>query len=299
MNLGENLSNKKFTNIGIIFILTLIAFHGPISSKATYGIQTNDSWTFKIKKARRFFSYSYGFFKGKIESTGYLLGETKIPLDEQFNLTILSIESNSLENVTFQLKSISESITAKNSASLFEKGIQGALGKSVLGEGNFLQNESGLNAGNNIFIAPVNTSWSSLIQLWNYSITDLPGAIDGLETVIILEDSDNEIDYQMRMLYDGILIDSNMGINFDFTYNALVQWEKETGVLLKYEFDSHMEGTYNNTFSAIFSMDLAIERTDIKNVLEKSNQNATGLDLFIIIAAVTFLGKRKYFRPKK
>ncbi len=278
---------------GILFILGLITFHGPISSNASYGVQTNDSWTFTVKNAQRVFSYSYGFFKGKIVSTGYLLGGNKIPLDEQFNLTILSIEFNSLENISFQINSNSESITAKSSASLFEKGIQDALGKSVLGEGNFLQNESGLNAGNEIFIAPDNTSWPLLIELWNYSINDLPSAIDGLETVIILEDANNEIDYQMRILYDGTLIDPNLGINFDFTYDALFQWEKETGVLLRYEFDSYMEGTYNNTFSATFSMNLAIERTDIEDVLEKSNHNSIGLDLFIIIATVFFLYHKK------
>ncbi|MFX0088263.1 MAG: hypothetical protein ACFFAU_21590, partial [Candidatus Hodarchaeota archaeon] len=244
---------------GILFILALITFDGPISSNASYGVQTNDSWTFTVKNAQRVFSYSYGFFKGRTVSTGYLLGETKIPLDEQFNLTILSIESNSLENISFRINSISESITAKSSPSLFEKGIQDALGKSVLGEGNFLQNESGLNAGNEIFIAPNNISWLSLIDLWNYSTNDLPSAIDGIETVIILEDSNNEIDYRMRMLYDGTLIDPSLGINFDFTYDALFQWEKETGVLLRYEFYSYMQGTYNNTFSASFSMNLAIE----------------------------------------
>ena len=293
MNFDDELSTKKFMLIGILFIISLISFIGPISSNASYGVKTNDSWTFTIKNAQRNFSYSYGFLKGKIVSTGYLLGETKIPLDEQFNLTILSIESNPIESISFKLNSANESITAKSSASLFEKGIQDALGKSVLGEGNFLQNESGLNAGNEIFLAPDNTSWSSLIQLWNYSVTELPGAIDGLESVIVLENFENEIDYQMRMLYDGTLIDPTMGINFDFTYEALIQWEKETGILLQYEFDSHMEGTYNNTFSAIFSMNLAIERTDIDDVLEKSNQNSIGLDFSIIIASVIFYIRKK------
>ncbi|MFX0085664.1 MAG: hypothetical protein ACFFAU_08315, partial [Candidatus Hodarchaeota archaeon] len=61
------------------------------------------------------------------------------------------------------------------------------------------------------------------------------------------------------------------------------------------EFYSYMQGTYNNTFSASFSMNLAIERTDIEDVLEKSNQNSVSFDLFIIvITGIFYILKKRY-----
>ena len=293
MNLVSNQCSKKFIFISIFFVLAVLFLYRPTTSQALYAVHTNDSWTFTVKKAQRNFVYSAGPLNGKLITTGYLLGETKIALNEQFNLKIISVNSNILENVSFQMNSGDETVTAIGSAESFENRIQDALGRSILGEGDFLQNNSALNAGSDIFIAPVNTSWSSLIQNWNESITNLPGALDGLEAVLLLEDSNNEIDYEMRIKYEGTYINSTMGINLDFTYEALIQWEKSTGVLLKYDFHSQMEGTYNNQFSATFFMNLAVERSDINDVLGNSNQGTSGFGLFVILATIGIISKKK------
>ncbi len=293
MNLESNRKSKRSIFISIFFVLAVLFLYRPTTSQALYAVHTNDSWNFTVKKAQRNFIYSAGPLRGKVITTGYLLGETKIALNEQFNLKIISVNSNSLENVSFQMNSGDETVTAIGSAESFENSIQDALGRSILGEGDFLQNNSALNAGSDIFIAPVNTSWSSLIQNWNESITNLPGALDGLEAVLLLEDSNNEIDYEMRIKYEGTLINSTMGIILDFTYEALIQWEKSTGVLLKYDFHSQMEGTYNNQFSATFFMNLAVERSDINDVLGNSSQGTFGFELFVILATIGIISKKK------
>lgn len=293
MAFESNLNNKKSIFISIWFILIVLFLYRPITSQALYAVNTNDSWNFTVKKAQRNFVYSAGPLNGKVITTGYLLGETKIALNEQFNLKINSVNANGLENVTFQMTSGDESVTSIGSAELFENSIQEALGRSIIGDGDFLQNASALNAGSNIFIAPVNTSWSSIIDNWNESITNLPGALEGLEAVLLLEDSNNDIDYKMRIEYEGTLIESAMGLDLDFTYEALIQWEKNTGVLLKYDFHLEMEGTYNNQFSATYFMNLAVERSDINDVLGNSNQGTFGFELFVILATIGIISKKK------
>ncbi|MHA2075583.1 MAG: choice-of-anchor S family protein [Candidatus Hodarchaeales archaeon] len=295
MNQGLNITRKNFLKLGILFTSIVIVLFYPIASEASYGVELNNSWTFNVVKASRNFQYSLGVLKGDVSSFGYLLGNTKVPVRDHFNMTILSIESSFPENVSFRLNSANSAITAKSSADSFQKGIQESLGVSVLGEGNFLFDQEGLNAGNDIFIAPDNTSWTSLIQLWNISITELTGAIEGLEYVINLDYSNNLIDYIMQIEYEGTLVDSTMGINFDFSYNAFLQWEKRTGVLLKYKFGSYMTGTYNGSFSASFDMNLEIERNDRQKVLENTTQESPGFEfLFIFVTLLLISGTKKF-----
>ncbi len=296
MNLGLNVTRKFFLKFGILLLLTCTLLYFPLASDASYGVEINDSWTFNVVKARRNFQYSLGIFEGDVSSSGYLLGSTKVPLNDNFSMTISSIESSSPENVSFKLNSASSTITARTSANSFEKSIQESLGVSVLGEGNFLYDQGGLNAGNDLFIAPDNTSWLSLIQLWNLSITELTGAMDGLESVILLTDTDNQVCYMMQIEYEGTIVDPSMGINLDFSYNALLQWEKTTGVLLKYKFGSHMIGTYNNSFSASFDMNLEIERTDMQEVMENTNQASPGFEFLFVIVSVLIISRNKKFK---
>ena len=293
MNLGLNATRKIFLKLGILLLLTFSLLYYPLASEASYGVEINDSWTFNVVKARRNFQYSLGIFEGEVSSSGYLLGSAKVPLNDHFNMTILSIESSSPENVSFKLNSASSTVTSRASADSFEKGIQESLGVSVLGEGDFLNDQGGLNAGNDVFIAPDNTSWLSLIQLWNLSITELTGAMDGLESVSVLTDTDNQIFYMMQIEYEGTLIDPSMGINLDFSYNALLQWEKATGVLLKYKFGSQMTGSYNNSFSATFDMNLEIERIDMKEVLENTNQASPGFEILFVIITISIIFRNK------
>jgi hypothetical protein len=101
-----------------------------------------------------------------------------------------------------------------------------------------------------------------MFNVWNQSIPNLEGVIEGIELVVFIDYKETEKTFQMEMEYSGKMVESTQGIDFDFVYTAEFKWEKETGVLLVYDINSDMEGSYNNTFSATFSLDVRVERSD-------------------------------------
>ena len=287
----KKLLNRKqiFFMIFLIFGI-LYSFLSDVPVTASYSVHTGDVWTYEVKAAKRTFEYSFGNFKSNIITRGYTLGGSLLNMSDQFNLSVLSIQ-NEPEKIIFELKSINSAITVESNASEVLTGIQGALGISILGsEFNFLENTSGLSAGDSFFICPNTLSWDLIFNAWNQSVPNLKGALEGVEVVNVIEAKDSEKDFQMIMSYSGKTEANSMGIDLDFTYSADFKWEKETGTLLYYDIVSDMEGTYNNTFSAVFSLDLRIERTDLK-------MNTVNFDfLFFITSLMLTLVVYRYYK---
>jgi hypothetical protein len=244
-----------------------------------------------VEKASRNFEYSFGSIRFSSRTVGYRLGDVLVPLQELLNVSVLSIESDP-DTITYQISWNKTSVIYNSSSDIFETGIMEALGQGVLGDGyDFLLTDSGVSIGNWVFIVPVDALLSSPLQYWNQ--TDLPGALEGLESIIELGEEDNENDYHMWILYEGNLVDENLGVNLEFTFDASFRWEKSTGVLLVYEILALMTGTYEETFEADFALDLKLLRTDFDELTDKP---ALGfslmpvlLGLIILIVSRTFL----------
>jgi len=253
---------KRFLFIILLNLGIISPFISSFPVTASYSVQTNDSWIYEVKAAKRTFEYSLGNFKSTISTRGYTLGENRLNVSDQFNLSVLSIQDDP-ENIIYELKSMNSGITVESNASKVLEGIQGALGISLFGkEFNFLENNSGVSAGESFFICPNTLSWDSIFNVWNQTISNLEGALEGVETIKVIESKDTRETFQMVMIYSGKMDEISTGIDLDFTYSADFKWQKATGVLLFYDIISEMEGTFNNTYSASFSLDLRIERTD-------------------------------------
>ncbi len=260
------------------------------ASNASSGVNTDDSWIFRVKKASRYFEYSFGNLYLTSSTQGYRLGNSIVPLQEEINLRVLSIDSTAPGTILFQVSSTNSSVTVNSSTSTFENNLQESLGQSVLGDGfNFLDDDSGVSVGNWVFFAPVNISWSSLIQQWNKSVSSLPGALEGLDAILELDDDNNEKYYQMWIKYNGTLLNITMGIDFLFTYTANFMWEKSTGVLLTYEISTQMTGKYEQTFDANFALNLKLERNDLNEVLNEKPEATPGFEMIILLSGLMIL----------
>ena len=113
--------------------------------------------------------------------------------------------------------------------------------------------------GDWVFIVPSEVLSSSPLQVWNQS--SLPGAIDGMETILDLGEENNDNDYYMWIKYKGNTQNDSFDISLQFTFEATFRWEKSTGVLLAYEIIASMEGEYQN-YNANFNLELNLERKD-------------------------------------
>ncbi|WP_455463110.1 choice-of-anchor S family protein [Candidatus Hodarchaeum mangrovi] len=245
-----------------LFLGIILSFILCFPVTASYSVQTNDLWTYEVKAAKRTFEYSFGNFKSSISTRGYTLGENRLNVSDKFNLSVLSIQEDP-EKVIYELKAMNSAIIVESDASKFLDGIQGALGVSLFGKDfNFLENTSGVSAGESFFICPNRLSWDSIFSVWNQTIPNLEGTLEGIETIKAIESKDTKETFQMIMIYSGRTDATSSGIDLDFTYSADFKWQKKTGVLLYYDIISEMEGTYNNIYSASFSLDLRIERAD-------------------------------------
>ena len=254
------------------------------ASNASYGVQPNDSWVFIVKKAQRYFEYSVGFFDFTSSTKGYRLGDEIVPEQEKINLTIISTNSTDLE-ITYQLRWGNASETANSSSTLFEYGIQESLGRGVLGNGyDFLLSNSGVTIGDWVFIVPVDKLLSFPLQIWNQS--DLPGAIEGMETILELDDSDNERDYHMWIRFEGNMKNLEEEIDLQFNFGASFRWEKITGVLLTYEITARMKGSYKQSLDANFALDLKIDRSDVNEIIGK---RAPGFDPIILLLGLSMI----------
>ncbi len=298
-SIDVRLISKRLVRVVPIFILFLVslvvALNYSSALNASFGVQPNDSWVFTVKKARRYFEYSVGWFDFSSLTKGYRLGDDLVPELEEINLTILSIQSVDQESITYQISWENTSIKVNSSSVLSEYGIQEALGRGVLGNGyDFLISDSGVSIGEWVFVVPVNMLLSNPLQIWNQST--LPGALEGMETILELGDSDNERDYHMWILYEGNMKNASEEIDLQFSFGADFRWEKSTGVLLTYEITAHMTGSYKQSFNAAFDLDLKIDRSDLNEFLGK---NAAGFDLIVLISGLMILvASRIYLRKK-
>ncbi len=296
---------RRSNVIFCLMLLSIILFF-PLcfssASNASYGVNTGDSWIFLVKKANRYFEYSFGNLDFTSSTQGYQLGDSLVPLDEEIQLKILSIDSTAPETILYQVSSTNNSVTVNRSTltSMIENNLQESLGQSVLGEGyNFLESDSGISVGNWVFIVPVNLSWSSLIKEWNKSVSSLPGALEGLDTILELDADNNEKYYQMWIKYNGTMLNSTMGIDFLFTYTANFMWEKSTGVLLAYEISTHMTGKYEQTFNANFALNLKLERSDLNEVLNENTEATPGFEVIIVLSGlITLIACRCHFQRR-
>jgi hypothetical protein len=253
----------------------------------SYDVLPDDSWNYTVQKAYRDFEYSVVSFNNRITSRGYLHGDVIVAVGEQLELTVLSYNSNSPESINYQIKAENETLIIENNAGLFDVGVQEALGCGILGEGEaFLQNNSGLTVGNAVFIAPSNISWSSVFQLWNKSIPELQGSLEGIETIRILDEQETSQDYKMWIQYIGTMANNSIGLDLDFTYDASFHWEKKTGVLLSYDITTKMMGEYNNAFSAKFNMELRLDREDLGDFM---NDAVPSFEIGLIIVLFTLI----------
>lgn len=286
--------NKYRIILSVILILVILSCS--TCSEATLGLKPKDSWVLVVKKARRNFEYSFGNIKFSSRTIGYRLGDELVPLQELINVSILSIESTDPETIIYQINWNETSVISNSSSELFENGIIEALGRGVLGSGyEFLLSDSGVSIGDWVFVVPVDTLLSSSLQYWNQ--TTLPGTIEGLETILELGEDDNENDYHIWILYEGNLANESMGINLEFTFDASFRWEKSTGVLLVYEIIARMTGTYEQTFDAVFALDLRLERTDLSEIISKA---APGFNLILLISGfIILIISRAFLRRKK
>ncbi|MFX1284102.1 MAG: hypothetical protein ACFFB5_10625 [Promethearchaeota archaeon] len=264
----------------ILFSLILLStvFIYSSASNHSFGVKPDDSWTFIVKKASRYFKYSTGLFDVISSTEGYRLGDDLVPEKEKIIMTVLSTNKTNLEITTYQLSWGNTSVIANSSETLFEYGIQESLGRGVLGTGyEFLLSNSGVTIGDWVFLVPVDKLLSSPLQIWNQST--LPGALEGMETILKLDDADNEHDYHMWIRYEGNMTNIEEEISLQFDFSASFRWEKDTGVLLTYEIITSMEGSYKQSHNAEFALNLELERTDLDKILGKTTP---GFDLFMI-----------------
>ena len=242
----------------------------------TFEVEPDDTWEYTVKKAYMAFVYSSGLLNFRSSTQGYRLGNTLVPIEEDITLTVLSYNVKPQTTIIYQVSWENTTVIVNSSALLTNFGLQESLGRGVIGSGyDFLFSDTGVTLGEWVFIIPVDTLLSSL-EVWNQST--LPGAIEGMETILDLGDEVNEKDYHMWIKYDGTMEDDEIGLNLQFTFEASFRWEKTTGVLLAYEIITSMQGAYQS-HDATFNLELKLERTDLKEFLAR---NASGFDLLIL-----------------
>ncbi|MHA2168138.1 MAG: hypothetical protein ACXAAT_20005, partial [Candidatus Hodarchaeales archaeon] len=163
-----------------IFLFVISSYHPIIKGSSTnYTVQSGDAWTYTVKSARRNFEYSFGAIESSVNTRGYKLQNEIVELGEEINLEITSVNSIS-SFVEYELSSNNISTQIKVNETLFLLSIQESLGRGILGNDfNFLDNTSGVTAGEYFFIAPVNNiTWSQVYDIWNRSIPELEGTLE-------------------------------------------------------------------------------------------------------------------------
>ena len=247
---------------------------------ASYNVEPGDEWTYEILVAKRKFTYSFGFFGAEIITRGYALGGENLPVGSFLNLSIIAVNDEDPASIVYQLQSNSSTVNIISNESQVVFGLQNALGLSIMGnETNFFDNSTGISFGEEFFAVPSTLPWLSLYNVWNQSVPELDGTIDGIETVLLLDYEETKKSFFMELEYSGTLNDDATGIVLDFEYAAEFKWEKRNGILLYYDINSDMEGTLNNSNAATFSLDIRIER-------EEELDHISNIDFFTIFLAV-------------
>ncbi|MFX1507509.1 MAG: hypothetical protein ACFFDC_15605 [Promethearchaeota archaeon] len=254
-------------------------------------VKPNDTWDYTVDKAYMSFVYSSGLLNFRSSTQGYRLENTLVPIQEELTVTVLTYETTPQTTIIYQVSWENITVVVNSSSLLIDYGLQESLGRGVLGSGyDFLFSDTGVTIGDWVFIVPVETLLSSL-EVWNKST--LPGAIEGMETILDLGDEENEKDYHMWIKYEGNMENDSFGLNLQFTFNADFRWEKRTGVLLAYEIITSMQGVYQS-HDATFNLELKLERTDLNEFL---GQNVSSFDLLILtVALLVLVYSRTYIR---
>ena len=281
----------RFISIFFLFLLVLLTPFTVEASFSSYNVNSEDQWTYTVVAAKRTFAVSYGIFRTEISTRGYMLGEENIPVGTTFNLTIVAVNDEEPTNVVYQLKSSISEVNIESNESQVILGIQNALGLSVIGnEVNFLDNSSGVSAGEEFFVLPFTLPWLSIFNIWNQSIPELDGALEGIETVHYLDYEETKKYFFMELEYSGTMNDESIGIVLDFVYAAEFKWEKKNGVLLFYDINSDMEGSVNNSNFASFSLDIRLERKEELGYISR-------FDFFAVFSALILvyfvIGRKK------
>ena len=278
----SNFCRRVLFCCSILVIFYLLTINSPRVSGVIPEVEPNDSWDYTVVKAYMAFVYSSGFLNFRSTTQGYRLENTVIPLQEEITVTVLSFETTP-QTIIYQVSWENTTVIVNSSSLLTDFGLQESLGRGVLGSGyDFLFSDTGVTIGEWVFIVPADTLLSSL-QVWNKST--LPGAIEGMETILDLGDEENEKDYHMWIKYEGTMENESFGLNLEFTFNADFRWEKGTGVLLEYEIVTSMQGAYQNQ-DATFNLELKLERTDLNEFIGK---NVSSFDLLILTTALLIL----------
>ena len=278
----SNFCRRVLFCCSILVIFYLLTINSPRVSGVIPEVEPNDSWDYTVVKAYMAFVYSSGFLNFRSTTQGYRLENTVIPLQEEITVTVLSFETTP-QTIIYQVSWENTTVIVNSSSLLTDFGLQESLGSGVLGSGyDFLFSDTGVTIGEWVFIVPADTLLSSL-QVWNKST--LPGAIEGMETILDLGDEENEKDYHMWIKYEGTMENESFGLNLEFTFKADFRWEKGTGVLLEYEIITSMQGAYQNQ-DATFNLELKLERTDLNEFLGK---NVSSFDLLILTTALLIL----------
>ncbi|MHA2278891.1 MAG: hypothetical protein ACXAC2_24185, partial [Candidatus Kariarchaeaceae archaeon] len=211
-----------------IFLFVLSSYHPIIKgSNTNYAVQSGDTWTYTVKSARRNFEYSFGPIESSVNTRGYKLENEIVELGEEINLEITSV--NSIPSfVEYELNSGNISTQIKVNETLFLLSLQESLGRGILGNDfNFLDNTSGVTAGEYFFIAPINNiSWSQVYDMWNRSIPELEGTLEGTEVIQSINFTETPYTFLMKIIYEGNMADTASGIDLDFSYEAEFNWEK-------------------------------------------------------------------------
>ena len=277
-------SKSKF--LFFIFLFVLYSYY-PITkgSSTDYAVQSGDSWTYTVKSARRNFEYSYGALTFSSTTVGYDLNTEIVELGKKIDLKVTTV--NSIPSfIEYELNSSSITTHIKVDENLFLLSLQESLGRGILGDNfNFLENTSGVSAGEHFFIVPVNNlTWDEVFNTWNRSIPELEGTLEGTEVIQYVDYIETPYTFLVKIIYEGNMADTASGINFDFSYEAEFLWEKN-GVLISYDIISLMEGNYNSIYSAGFSLNIRLARN--------FSVNTTGFDTTLIstsIMIIVFLG---------
>ncbi|UCG02871.1 MAG: hypothetical protein JSW11_02560 [Candidatus Heimdallarchaeota archaeon] len=295
MKIKSNLFKRVKFCYSLLLILLFLGVNWSSASSNLSEVQPDDSWDFEIQKAYMVFTYSPGPFNFRSSTQGYRLGNTIVPVQEEIAVTVISIETSPQPTIIYQITWKNTSVVVNTSSLLVENGLQESLGRGVLGSGfDFLFSDSGVTVGDWVFIVPIDKLSSSPIHVWNQST--LPGAIEGMETILDLGDEENEKDYHMWIKYEGKMDNDSLEINFQFTFETSFRWEKNTGVLLAYEIFASMEGEYQS-YAANFNLELKLERTDNA---EFFGNNVSGFDLLILMTGfMMIIFIRKFLRYSK
>ncbi|MFW9903954.1 MAG: hypothetical protein ACFFFH_06440 [Candidatus Thorarchaeota archaeon] len=279
----SNFFNRVIFCCSILTILLFLTINSSRISGVISEVEPNDTWNYTVDKAYMAFVYSSGFLNFRSSTQGYRLENTLVPIQEEITVTIITYETTPQTTIIYQVSWENTTVVVNSSTLLTENGLQESLGHGIIGSGyDFLFSDTGVTIGDWVFIVPVDTLLSSL-QVWNKST--LPGAIEGMETILDLGDEENEKDYHMWIKYEGTMENDSFGLNLQFFFNADFRWEKRTGVLLAYEIITSMQGEYQSQ-DATFNLELKLERTDLDEFI---GQNVSSFDLFILTAGLLVL----------